>query len=311
VPVSLEEFNIRTNLCLRDKIRLTQIRIQEWYEFYNGLVYVAFSGGKDSTVLLRIVRSMYPDVPAVFCDTGLEFPLKPKMSFREVLERFGFPVISKRQAQYIWQARNTKSEVLKKLRLTGIKPDGKFSQMSKISDKWLYLIDAPFKISAKCCDIMKKNPAKAYSKKTGRMPFIGTMVSEGGDREKDYLKYGCNAFGLKSQPKSTPMAFWNDGDVWEYIRKYDVSYSEIYDMGYQRTGCVFCAFGAHMEDKKTGTNRFKRMKKTHPKLHTYCMDDLGMREVLKYIGVNCETRYEQLVLPFVDAYGEYKNIGGN
>ena len=51
---------------------LRQIRI--WYDYWDGKVYVAFSGGKDSTVLLHLVRSLYPDVPAVFCNTGLEFP---------------------------------------------------------------------------------------------------------------------------------------------------------------------------------------------------------------------------------------------
>lgn len=59
---------------LQHKIQVTTTRIIEWYEHYNGQVYVAFSGGKDSTVLLDIVRRIYPDVPAVFADTGLEFP---------------------------------------------------------------------------------------------------------------------------------------------------------------------------------------------------------------------------------------------
>ena len=80
------------------KIQVTTARILEWYEHYNGLVYVAFSGGKDSTVLLDLVRRIYPDVPAVFCDTGLEFPeirqfamsvnnvvvLRPEMNFKKV-----------------------------------------------------------------------------------------------------------------------------------------------------------------------------------------------------------------------------------
>ena len=64
----------RQNLPLNLKIELTKRRIREFYEYFDGQVYVSFSGGKDSTVLLDIVRSLYPNVLAVFVDTGLEYP---------------------------------------------------------------------------------------------------------------------------------------------------------------------------------------------------------------------------------------------
>ena len=61
------------NLPLDVKIAKSRLRIREWYEHYGGQVNVSFSGGKDSSVLLHLVRSLYPEVPAVFSDTGLEF----------------------------------------------------------------------------------------------------------------------------------------------------------------------------------------------------------------------------------------------
>lgn len=59
---------------LERKIQVAQTRIIEWYQHWDGQVYVSFSGGKDSTVLLDLVRRIYPEVEAIFCDTGLEYP---------------------------------------------------------------------------------------------------------------------------------------------------------------------------------------------------------------------------------------------
>ena len=102
-------------LPLDIKIRKTEQRIREWYEHWEGGVYVSFSGGKDSTVLLDIVRRLYPDVPAVFSDTGLEYPeikefvktfpnvtiVRPKHSFKEILTKYGYPIISKEVANTV------------------------------------------------------------------------------------------------------------------------------------------------------------------------------------------------------------------
>ncbi len=277
------------------KIGMSERRIREWYQHWGGNVYVAFSGGKDSTVLLDLVRNIYPEVPAVFSDTGLEFPeirdfvktvenvtwLKPKMHFRDVLDKYGYPVISKRIAQAIHEVRTTKSEYLRKLRLTGERRDGTFSSISKISNKWQFLIDTPFLISDKCCKIMKKDPSRDYAKETGREPYVGTMASEGFARRTSYLRHGCNAFDLKS-PRSAPLSFWLEEDIWAYLREKDLPYSSIYDKGYDRTGCMFCMFGVQCESEP---NRFQRMAQIHPKIHNYCMNKLGLKPVLEAIGV--------------------------
>ena len=294
--ITHEELLYRQSLPLQDKIDMTCEKIEQWYNHYDEQVYVAFSGGKDSTVLLDIVRNraFIPDsklVPAVFSDTGLEYPeirdfvktidnvvwVKPKMNFREVIDKYGFPIISKMQSYYIYEYRTSKSEKLKNLRFNG-SVKGYF----KISEKWKFLIDAPFKISSYCCDYLKKHPMKQYEKETKRKPIIGIMAEESSQRRTNYMKYGCNAFDKKS-PNSMPMSFWTEKDVWEYIKKYNLPYSNIYNMGYDRTGCMFCMFGVQNE---CSPNRFQKMETTHPKMYDYCINKLGLGEVMDYIGIN-------------------------
>lgn len=108
------------SLSLMSKINMTRQRIRGWIdEFGEDGVYVSFSGGKDSTVLLHLVRRDFPDVKAVFIDTGLEYPeirqfvrtfsnvdiLKPKMNFRQVIENYGYPFISKEVSETVDYAR--------------------------------------------------------------------------------------------------------------------------------------------------------------------------------------------------------------
>lgn len=280
----------RQGYSLKGKIHLTLDRIREWYEHFDGMVYISFSGGKDSTVLLHLVRSLYPDVPAVFFDTGLEYPeirefvktipnvewIRPKMNFKDTLNKYGYPVVSKEVSQKISEIRTTKSDKLRDIRL-----NGNAKGHGKVSEKWKYLVDAPFDISGKCCDTFKKNPAKSYEKKTGRKAFIGTNASESTRRLTSYLSHGCNSFS-ESHPVSMPLSFWLEKDIWEFLSTNSVEYSKIYDMGYERTGCMFCMFGVHLEK---GENRFQKMAVTHPKQHSYCMDKLGLRDILAHVGV--------------------------
>lgn len=264
---------MRQAMPLDDKIKFTQRRIHEWVkEFGVNGCYVSFSGGKDSTVLLDIVRGLYPDIEAVFVDTGLEYP-----EIRQFVKTFD----NIKMRKHLEDSKHYKYRFDK---LNGDK--GSYS-----CPQWKFLLKAPFKISNKCCNVMKKKPAHNYHKQTGKVPFIGTMAEESRLREQKYLQNGCNGFKNKI-PTSTPMAFWTEQDVLQYIYENKLPIASVYGdvikndkyytTGCQRTGCMFCGFGCHLEKYP---NRFQRLAETHPKQYDYIINKLGMGEVLDYIGV--------------------------
>ena len=293
----------RQSLSLDEKIMLSQARIRDWYEHWNGQVYVAFSGGKDSLVLIHLARDFYPEIQACFINTGLEWPeiiqhvktiskvdiVRPQHDFKWCCEKYGYPIVSKMVSDKIEQVRMTKNPMLRELWLTG--RSGARKTMFRIPKKWNYLVDAPFKISSHCCDYLKKQPAIRYERATGLHPMLGTLAVESMMRTAEYVHYGCNAYD-KRRPTSSPIAFWMEQDVLEYLIRYNLSIAPIYGRistiagihactGEQRTGCVACPFGQHHLDPNT----YQRMARTHPKLLTWILDDLNMRQVLEYSKV--------------------------
>lgn len=309
-----EELKEMQSWELDKKIQVTKARIIEWYEKNDGKVYISFSGGKDSTVLTHIARSIYPDIVATFIDTGLEYPevrdfalrqtniirLKPEMNFRQVIKNYGYPLISKDVSQQIYESRNCPNGYAAKRFDENSDYNKRYKNRFSMA-KWTSLRDSNIPISHKCCLVLKKTPAKKYEKETGLKPILATMACESQMRKTTWLKNGCNAFDSK-RPISNPMAFWTEQDVLEYLSKTSIPYASVYGdivkdskgkyhtTKCDRTGCVFCGFGCHSEKEP---NRFQRLKMTHPQLWDYCMRDwdkggLGMKDVLEQIGVKIE-----------------------
>jgi 3'-phosphoadenosine 5'-phosphosulfate sulfotransferase (PAPS reductase)/FAD synthetase len=307
------ELTAMQKLPLEIKIAKTKLRIKEWYDYWQGDVNVSFSGGKDSTVLLHLVRSLYPDVKAVFVDTGLEYPeirqfvktidnvvwLKPKLRFDAVIKKYGYPIISKDVATVLCYAQKGKEWALN--RLKGYENDGSFIENSYKSRyvKYDYLLDAPFAISPFCCRYIKESPLNNYQKLTGEQPFIALLAEESFRRKQSFLQEGCNGFN-KIKKTSTPLGFWTEQDILRYIKNNNIPIAKVYGAvvgeeqtslfdtklhttGLTRTGCMFCMFGVQCEKEP---NRFQRMKITHPKQYDYCINKLGIGKCLDYINVN-------------------------
>ncbi len=320
----------RQQLPLSLKIKLSKRRILEWYTFFDGDVYVSFSGGKDSTVLLHLVRQtiFWDNVEAVFIDTGLEYPeirefvkkqsnvtiIRPELNFKQVIQKYGYPVPSKEISRKIYYARQGATWAQKFIDGSAVDAEGRPSRY-RVAKKWLPLLEAPFKVSAACCDIMKKHPAHKFDRETGKKAYVGTLACESELRKQAWLRDGCNAFDIKN-PRSAPLSFWTENDILTYIKENNLEIASIYGdiietgkmlpsfevcdqphlvpelttTNAERTGCMFCMFGCHLEKEP---NRFQRMKITHPKQYEFCLKPieeggLGLKAVLDYIGVKYE-----------------------
>ena len=244
--------------------------------------------------------------------------LRPKMNIRQVVRKYGYSIVSKEVANCVWLARkNGNGTRMARLRGELLDKDGNPSAYN--CDSWGLLLDAPFLVSSECCRIMKKNTAHRYEGKAKEKPMVATMADEGRQRFQKWLATGCNAFDSK-RPMGKPMSFWTEQDVLRFIVDRELPIASVYGdivasdgendyaetlidcklhcTGCQRTGCMFCAFGAHLEK---GENRFERMKHTHPKHYEFCIGGgefdpadglwkpnekgLGYGRVLDYIGV--------------------------
>lgn len=316
----------------------------QWYISFSGgkdstvLAYIAAKMMNGSP----IPRTLH----LLFCDTGLEYPeirkfvfwyaewlqkrfprvkvdiqvRRPKKHFFDVIRDFGYPIISKEVAKDIKEVRSGGAWAIR--RLSGEMKGSRFDH-----SHYEFLLYAPFLISHECCQFTKKQPGKTFQREQKLLPMTAEMALESQLRYQRWLKVGCNAFEGKT-PKSKPMSFWSNQNVLQYKLNEEIPFCSVYGdvlpfdgenfydspisecplkcTKCQRTGCVFCGFGSHLE--KPGEQRFVRLKETHLKHWNYAINGgewdpadgmwkpsktpghvgLGMGRVLDFIGVPYE-----------------------
>lgn len=263
-------------MALDDRIRDAQHRIEELWAETDGKCYLSFSGGKDSTVLLTLVKmcqELYTvgDIPAVFSNTGIEmgvtvdfvrwvkknyYPnvveIRPEKSFDWVLKNEGKPIKSKMKSKDLHQWHYGKrSPSLLLLLIIGQSPTGKMTKKHKLADKDMHLLHDDLDIvpSEKCCNWMKKKPFERYAKETGMKGCLqGVRQGEGGARDSAVTTRLFRGGKLCTWVKNgiiqkAPIIDWSEDDINEFIQRYNVPLSDAYTKyGFARTGCMGCPY---------------------------------------------------------------------
>lgn len=285
--MDLAELKERQSWGLNQKIDHS-LGVIEQYVNHLGIdnVYVSFSGGKDSTVLLDLCRVLYPDIKAVFCNTGNEYPdivyfvrdkirngenieiIHPELKPRDVIAKVGFPLISKELSKYI-RSIKTNPNCLQSRRALGLL-NGKTKYKGILPNKYIHFIQEPYMISDKCCYELKKKPFHKYDKDNKVYPILGIMADESIMRTTMYINQGqCNVFRKDGgKTKSMPLSIWLEKDIWNYIKLKDLKIADIYHKGAYRTGCMFCGYGCQFKND----NRLQLVYDLYPKFYNMFMN---------------------------------------
>lgn len=318
------------------KLKKAEMRAYEFLEEMDkrGLNAHVSVGGLDSITLLMFLRKIGIDVPAISVssleDKSIQeihkqlgvITVRGKKNKVQIMQEYGFPVISKRIAGNIEKIQNPteRNKTVRHAIITGeCGEQGHFAKNSRMQlpKRWLELFggadeegkqykEAFFKVSNKCCLYLKEKPCEDWAKEHNSKPYLGIMASEGGQREDGLIDHGCNYYG-KTVIRSAPFGIFLRQDLLQLALDLEVPVPSIYgtierkDDGTlyttkaQRTGCSMCGFGVHMEKRP---HRFDQLRERSPKeweFYMYrCVTDpetgekYGWGKVLDYIGVEWE-----------------------
>jgi len=266
----LEQLRALQNLSLEKKNELSEAFIRHLL-FDHKHPMVAWSGGRDSTVLLSLVLKQKPDVDVAWVNTGVEFPecvkfirhlsnewhvnlhiAKPEAIFWEIVDKYGWPMMGKGGNGYWWSRANH------------LERQGKTKLAKATRDA---------RISAACCRILKERPMNKLCRSLGiDCVIVGNLVSESRQRFLTWAQKGqCYFSQSKKLCTAWPLAWWTHKDILEYHRGVNLPYSPLYDKGHSRNGCWPCLMDIHFPD-----NKLKALRQSHPKLWRFLIIDKGV-----------------------------------
>lgn len=253
------------------------------YKDTDGKMFLSFSGGKDSTVLLDIAKKTGLPIKVLFFDTGIELDAiydfvksfgdqviwrKPKKPFGRIIKQYGVPFKSKYLSNYLKTydrsfekpfvfVRNNDliKGTIHKIIDGNIVDTGQKITNGRALPKRLFHVLHPdrvneYAIANQCCTYLKKDPSIDYIKESGDAGyFTGVRKGEGGVRKTAYTS--CRSFkkvGNRTILQSMPLFDWDKQDIDDYIEKFNLPISRAYtEYGLDRTGCFCCPFSKYMQ----------------------------------------------------------------
>ncbi|MFQ5909278.1 MAG: phosphoadenylyl-sulfate reductase [Thermoplasmata archaeon] len=235
----------------RVKIHNAQTILRKAFEVFDDRVGLSCSFGKDSVTVLHLAREFQPDVPAIYIDTGLDFP--ETQEFLEGLhERWDLNL------RVYWPTReNVKYRNEMDLNLNLSNPD-------------------------LCCDLLKVEPTERAL--SGLDAWIVGLR-----RDETEYRQDLEPFEIVERPDGLPMTRiapiydWTEAEVWDYIRANDIPYHPLYDQGYRSMGCMPCS-KAGLRGRFERAGRWDGSDKEECGIHTFLPRRDFMPSVAKRIS---------------------------
>ncbi|HBV97760.1 MAG: hypothetical protein JL50_03040 [Peptococcaceae bacterium BICA1-7] len=215
----------------------------------------------------------------------LTWPAGSRKSYWWCIDQYGWPLMGKAAS---------------KLKAHRINIDCflRFSESQSENQKLLayYELLKQVKFSQACCDILKKEPSERLQVELDvDVIFKGLMAAESRQRQTNFVTRGylfkSHRDHLGKDPfwHCNPLSIWTDDDIWAYIKRFNVPYSPLYDMGWtdgsgtyhkiKRNGCMGCG-----TDLLYPNNHMAMLRRTHPKQWMYYMRR-GMAEEIRNIQI--------------------------
>lgn len=220
---NLERFDKLKKLPYDEKIEYSRKIIERALKEFKDNIAISCSFGKDSTLVLSLVREFNKDIKVTFSNTGVEYP--ETIEFKKLLvKKWKLNYYEVGPIKTFWQC-------VKEYGYPDIRYWSKTAKKRGITNYG----------TPKCCTYVKEKPLRNFYKKNKiEAIFLGLTWEESYQRRWTVIRYGDYYYTKKHKIwKIHPIAYWTVKEVWRYTKKNNIPTNKIY-LTQDRCGCMPC-----------------------------------------------------------------------